>query len=269
MIKSIKNEKIKQLLKLSQYKKVRKAHNVFVLEGLRLINDAINFQAKLINLFLTERAIKNFQLKQINLDNYTITTISEKVAAQISNVQHNQGCFAICAQLNCLSLNSFSMKNGNFLLLLEINNPGNLGTLFRSAAAFNFNNIILADCCEIYNPKTIRSSMSAIFKLKFVQCSVSAAKKWLKSCPLTSYAAVVSQDAESLTRLNTKKNGHVIVIGSEANGLNLEVTQLCTKKVTIKMQSKIESLNVAVAGSILMFHLSQKQQIIQNNNNKK
>lgn len=260
MIESLQNKSIKQFLKLSQYKKTRNEQNKFVLEGLRAICDALQFKVKLSHILLTQKAFEKFKLKQIDLINCPIDIITENVAKKISSVEQNQGCFAIAEKLQYFNLNNITSTE-KILALFKLNNPGNLGTLIRSAAAFNFNKIILTDCCDIYNPKVIRSSMSTLFKVKFLQYTSSETIAWLKCCKLKTYAAVVSKTTQSVNFSNTN-GGCVLVIGSEAHGLSSDVLDCCKFKISIKMANNIESLNAAIAGSILMFSLNNSHKSI-------
>lgn len=255
-IESRKNKKIKEFLKLVESKKARSQRNLCVLEGFRLVLDAFQFGVCFKQLLISELMFNKLKLEQSPLLKFNqLNIISEKIAKEISSVAANQGVFAVVEKPEN---HKFSLieSNQNVLILVELGNPGNIGTLIRSAVAFNFKTVILAGCCDVYNAKVIRSSMSALFKAKILECSVSELKNWLKQTSVTTIAAVLN--ANGPKKISNHKTGHALLIGNEANGLSTEIVNLCKIQVTITMQNEIESLNASVAGSVLMFALSKE-----------
>lgn len=257
IIKSSKNEKIKKFTRLLQSKRLQSSSDSFVLEGFRSVHDALTFKVKVESIFLTSRALKKFELVDPELIwRHKPNLISDEVAQKLSSVKNCQGIFAVVKKLEQLNFPEIDSTD-HVLVLIELNNPGNLGTLIRSAGAFGYNKIVLVDCCNIYNPKVIRSTMSSIFRTKFRQCSRNEAIAWLKNTSLKTYAAVANMHGADSFKPSSK-TGCALIIGNEAHGIPASILSLCSKKVTIKMLNEIESLNAAVAGSILMFNMSNK-----------
>ena len=143
--------------------------------------------------------------------------------------------------------------NGNYLVLDELQDPGNVGTLIRSALGANFLDIYLLNSVNISNEKLIRSSMGAIFKTKIYQVSkdefISNYKKWNK--PLY----VCDMDGENIYKTHISNNAG-IVVGNEGNGVSAEIRGISTGSISIPMKNGLESLNAGVSGSIIMYHLS-------------
>ncbi len=257
-IDSVNNKKVKFFLKLSKYKKVREIENMFVIEGFNLVLDAIKFNASFVEFFSTINALEkiNYKFKEIEILRY-VNLISNQVATKMSSTLNNQGIFAIVRKNSCFTLSSVS-QNSKVLTLVEISDPGNLGTLIRSAAAFNFKHVILVNCCDLYNPKVIRSTMSAIFKVSILKQSIPEVQKWLELTNLRSYAAALTDSSINILNMNISNSGCVLCVGNEARGLPKEILCYCNHIIKINMNNEIDSLNAAVAGSILMFYMSDK-----------
>ena len=132
--------------------------------------------------------------------------------------------------------------------------PNNLGTVLRSAEAFGVSGVILSnDCCDIYNPKVVRGSMGAVFRVPFLVCGTVA--EFLGEYPeLVSYAAVVDSNAERITDISFG-DSCVAVIGNEGNGLKQETVSACQHKITIPMNGNAESLNASAAATVIIWEM--------------
>ena len=149
-------------------------------------------------------------------------------------------------------------SNGKYLILNNLQDPGNLGTLLRTADAVGISGVILSNnCCDIYNPKVLRSAMGSIFRVKvYVENDFSKVIDMLKSKQLKTSAAVVDKDAVSIIDADFSK-GSAVVIGNEGNGLSNDDAMLCDERVTIKMHGNINSLNAAMAGGIILWEMKR------------
>ncbi len=230
MITSLDNPKIKYLQKLSQAKN-RKKEARFVVEGKHLVEEA-----RKLDLLIEAYSIDD-------IPNYT--QISKAVMEKICNTDTVISEIGLCKMLS-------DDKISNKVLILDaIQDPGNMGTLMRSAVAFGFNTIVLGEgCVDIYNPKVIRSSQGAIFKLNFLN------KNLLEFLPTISKYKIYGTDVVNgveLDNIIAYKN-IAIVLGNEGNGISKEVKNLIKENIYIPMFNT-ESLNVSVAGSIIMYKL--------------
>ena len=254
MIISCKNLKIKEYLKLRDCKQHLKKQDRFVIEGVRLIFEAFKQKVEIFELFLTKKCEEKFSNGKYNLKQFkNFSLISEKVAKELSLVKNNQGAFAIVKKIKCFSINQ--IKSSSLVLaLIKINNPINLGGLLRSAFCFGFLKVLLYNCCNVYNPKVVRASMGALFKLSFLNCrDFEEILNFLKEKKIKTYAATLGKKALCSKFLQNKTG--VLILGNEAFGLEEKIIKKCTAEIKIKMLKNAESLNVACAGSILMYEM--------------
>ncbi len=230
MLTSLDNAKVKTLLKLKKAKE-RKKENKFIVEGPHLVEEA-----KKLGLL-----IEAFSLEE--KEGYTSVTkqIMDKIAETDTTVTE----IGLCRMLN-------SNKITNKILILDaVQDPGNLGAIMRSANAFGFKTIALGEgCCDIYNPKVIRSSQGAIFKLNFVNVNIVDFLDTLKDYDV--YGTSVINGIE-LDKVNVNEK-IAVILGNEGNGISDLVFAKLNKNIYIPMENT-ESLNVAIAASIIMYKL--------------
>lgn len=261
LITSRENYIIKDYIKLAQNKKYRYETKRFVIEGARLINDAILSGVNIETALFEETALKKHnELYNLLLEkNVKICTINAVLAGKIADTQTTQGIFCIAFMLDKEILLDRIDIDGVYLSLECIQEPGNLGTMLRTADAFGFNGVILSDgCADIYSPKVLRAAMGAIFRLPMMFTNnLAETIKELNAKGMNSLAAVADNTANDILQ-ESFKGGKIVAIGNEGNGLSLEVINACCKKVTIRMRGSAESLNAASAASILMWEITKK-----------
>lgn len=241
------NEKIKYVAKLISNKKFRESEKKFVVEGFKAIYDAYCFGLKLDSIFIHPSIIERFEF----IDEAKISLVEDNILKKISTTDSFSKCVAVFDMVD-YSINDLKTKN-TIILLENIKDAGNLGTIIRSANAFGIDGIILyGDTIDIYNPKVIRSSVGnflkiPILKTKDIELIQTAFKNH------TFYATKVDTDIDlKKVKFEEKK---VIMFGSEAEGLSDELLNMAHKFFTIKMQNKVESLNLSVAASIVFYSL--------------
>lgn len=232
MINSLTNERIKQVIKLYTAKG-RKETGLFVVEGPHLVKEA--------------------KMAGVLVETYTTTNesdgilVSEDVMKKICKTDTVVKEIGVCKML---------IKNDicdKVLILDGIQDPGNMGTLMRSAVAFGFNTIFLADgCVDIYNDKVIRSSQGAIFKLNFIKGEKIAFINNLKKTHQIFSTNVTK--GKNVKTIN-KDNKVALILGNEGKGVSEEINNLDLDNLYIPLINT-ESLNVAIAGAILMYELS-------------
>lgn len=239
MIESVNNEKIIFYTKLNE-KKYRDREKLFIAPGKHLVEEAIK-TCLIKEILLLENEENTF-----NMD---VTYVSLKVMKKVSNLASSPKCLGIC----CMP-NNGNIK-GNIIILDDIKDPGNLGTIIRSAVAFNYETIILSkECVDVYNLKSIRSTEGMLFKINIVIGDLEDYISKLKSTGYTIYGT----DVVNGNPLVKDKNKHAIVIGSEGAGISDKIKALCDKNLYIKMNDACESLNAGVSASILMYELSKE-----------
>ena len=253
-IESLDNEKIKLVRKLCTSRKARKENNLFVIEGLRLCYDAVMSNINIHRTFYTQSAYEKFHNKineiiKVSKESYLIT---ESISQKISETSSPQGIFCVAEFRSTDQKRNFT-SNEKIVILENIQDPSNLGTILRSAEAFGINNIILShNCVDIYSPKVLRGSMGAIFRIDFI--SSPDLVSFIKELPMKTYATVPDKSAKKITDIDFS-TGAALIIGNEGNGISNELLKSCDEKITIPMNGMAESLNAATAASIAMWEM--------------
>ena len=235
-ITSRQNDKIKELVKLSDTK-FSKEMGLFKIEGFHALEMAV--KAKVVkSVFL----LKEDKELPKEIDQYIV---SKEIMEKISETKNPQGAVVVCEYLKS------SQKFDDKVLYLDgVSDPGNLGTILRTAVAFGYNDIILSNgCVSQYNDKVLQASQGAIFKLNIV--------KNFDLSKLNGYQILATEIKGSVDLDEIKPNKkHVLVLGNEAHGVSESILKLADKRIRIDIEN-IESLNVAIAGAIAMYKLSR------------
>ncbi len=266
-ITSKENPKIKLCMKLATSKKSRKENKMFFIEGARLCSDAIKeMQAgrlEIYGVFASKNSLEKYKdyidVSLFEKDRNSFFTVDEKLCKTVCNTQSEQDIFA-AVKMNDNMLTEDSIKpGGKYLVLNNIQDPGNLGTLLRTADAVGIDGVVLSNhCCDLYSPKTLRSTMGSIFRIKTYVCDdFQKVLEIFGNKHIKTMAAVVDKKAVSVIDADYSK-GCAVVVGNEGNGLSEEHANLCDEKITIKMHGNINSLNAAVAGAIILWEMNRK-----------
>ena len=255
IIKSKDNSVVKQIAKLNKSSKFRRESKLFIAEGLRIVNDAIENSVDIDFLVLSESAVNKYSdfYKQITDMGYKHYIFSDDLFMKVTDTKTPQGVLGAIKLLDKNALFGTIKGDEKFVALENIQDPGNMGTSFRTAEAIGINGIIMTkDCCDIYSPKVVRSTMGAIFRMPFI--IVESINDFICNNKINSYAAVVDSSATKIVDVSFTKPC-VCVIGNEGNGLTMETINSCTESVTIPMIGRAESLNASVAASIFMWEM--------------
>lgn len=230
MISSLSNPKVKELAKLS-IKKYRDESNTFIVEGPHLVIEAFK---------------KGLVIEAFSLDE-TYTQVSRDVMKKICDTKTEVSVCALCKKPN-------NTKIGNKILMLDrIQDPGNLGTLIRSALSFGFDTIVLDDCVDYTSAKVIRSTQGALFNVSIIVSSINEFINDIKEKGYTIYGTAL-ENGINLKDVK-KSNKLAIILGNEGSGVRKELLDITDYNIFIEM-SNMESLNVGVAGSIIMYEVS-------------
>lgn len=252
LITSKDNDTIKFLKKLKD-KKYRDQENAYIIEGAKLIKEAIQENIKIKMVILcdgcsAENAIDS-DLKY-EIAKYECICVSEKIFLGLTNVVNPQGILAVVEKNN--NTNEIDYNDNLFLILDDLQDPGNMGTILRTADSINLKQIIVSKgSADVYNPKVVRSTMGAIFRIKVIESDdLSKTIKEMKKHKIK-VAATSLQTDKSIYDINYEKTA--IVIGNEANGVSDKVLETVDKKIKIPMAGKTESLNASVATAIVLY----------------
>ncbi len=247
-IESINNKIIKLVSSLKQ-KKMREKEGLFFAEGERNVSDG----AKKITPEMVFVSEKYMGSREFPCEVYEVT---EQVFNKITDTETPQGILGVFKKRN----GTFEdIKGENILILNNLRDPGNIGTLLRTAKAAGFETVV-ADkgCADIYSPKTVRAAMSGIFGLNIVFCD-SLADDLIPKLKKKGYR-VYAADMNGENMFNLKFSFPIgIILGNEANGVDDEVLKAAGDAVSIPMSGEMESLNAAVAGSVIMFEAARQK----------
>ncbi len=240
LITSTDNKRIKDIVKLKQ-KKYRDIENKFVIETENLIKEAY-IENVLEEVYILENESLSFEVK------CPTYYISESVMNKIKSINTSK-YIGICRKKES---NEYIGKR--YLMLDQVSDPGNLGTIIRSAVAFNIDTLIISDdSCDVYNDKTIRATEGALFRLNIIREPLEEALNNLEKLNINIYGTDVNT-GEDISIVD--KNNFCIVIGNEGNGISKKIKNKLTKNIHLKTNN-VESLNVAVATSIILYELSK------------
>ena len=252
VITSKDNEIVKHIRKLKD-KKYREENNEFIIEGIKLLEEAINENANIKKVIICDDC--NLENDIYNELKYEIAKldciyVSEKIFEYISDVKSPQGIMAIIEKDNG---NKEIDYNENVILILDnIQDPGNMGTILRTADSLNLKQIIISKgSSDVYNPKVVRSTMGAIFRINIIESeNLIKTVKDLKKHKIS----VVSTSLDTNKSIyDLEYNKTAIIIGNEANGVSQELQDLSDNKVKIPLLGKTESLNASVATAIILY----------------
>lgn len=240
MIESVNNERVKEIAKLHD-KKYRKINNKFLAVGKHLVEEALK-KNLVLELFLLEGTPNTY--------GFDATYVSEKVMKKLSEQTSSPKELAVC------KIENNNEIVGNVVMLDNIKDPGNLGTIIRSAVAFNYQTIILSkECVDVYNGKVIRSSEGMLFNINII---IDDIEKYIYILKNNGYK-IYSTDVVTGVSPQKENNKHAIIIGSEASGVKDSVKALADQNLKLPMNPLCESLNAGVSASILMYELGGKR----------
>lgn len=254
-------------------KKSREREGVFVAEGIKLFTEAVDAGAEPIRIYLREDKEREYlpviqrKLGDRICSDGRLFILSESAFEKISSENAPQGIISVIKSLDifkkCIKIykkDFLSFEGERILALCSVRDPGNLGAIIRSAVAFGFDRLLLSDdCAELTNPKTVRAAMGALFKLPTVTVSdFSSVFSAARDAGRRVFCAELTDDAVSITDTELRASD-VVVIGNEGHGIPSDYSRLASGSVYIPIAPNTESLNAAVAASILLWELGRKE----------
>lgn len=257
MITSSANGKVKQVMNLIKKAKARNESGLFVAEGLRIFKEIPREQID--SIFVSESFLKEEERKHL-IEGMKYEVLTDEVFQVMSDTKTPQGILALVKQHAYTPEDLTRVPGPAFLMILEnIQDPGNLGTIIRAGEGAGITGVLMnSTTADIYNPKVIRSTMGSVFRVPFAYTDdLAASILQLKKKGIKLYAAHLNG------RNNYEKEDYTVdtgfLIGNEANGLTEDTARLADAYIKIPMMGSVESLNAAVAASVLMFETARQR----------
>lgn len=258
MITAASNQRVKNLVNLMQKAKARREQDVFITEGVKMFLEAEPDKIK--EVYVSESFFeKGIAIDKIEQCNYEI--LSDELFKKVSDTQTPQGVLCVMKQYHYELEDLFQKENPLFLILEDIQDPGNLGTMVRTAEAAGADGIIMTKgTVDIYNPKTIRSTMGSVYRMPFLYTEdLPGVIKKLQEREVKVYAAHLK--GNRFYHQMDFKGATAFLIGNEGNGLKDETAEAADVYMKIPMEGKAESLNAAAASVILMYEAARQRMI--------
>ena len=245
-ITSRQNPLIARLRKLGTDKKTRRAEGSFLCEGTKLVEEALKWGAQVETLVVAEGTLLPGQLPE----GVRLVEVPADVLKSASTVDTPQGMLAVCRTPDLTPPET--LTPGRYLVLDGVQDPGNVGTVWRTADAFGAEGLILLPgCAEPFAPKTVRATMGACFRLPVWELTLEELTGLLDRAGLPLYATALREDTADLRQADLERAA--VVIGSEGRGVSSQVLAACQATLKIPMRERCESLNAAVAASIVLW----------------
>ena len=263
------NPLVTRLSKLSD-KKYRDIEGLFRIDGVKLFSEAVTSGVKTEYIFVAESRrsrITDELQNELYEARGKIIEVSDEVLAKLTDESAPQGIVAFAKKFDTAELSVPETDTLCAVYLSSVRDPGNLGTMLRSALAFGVDRVFVSsDCADIYSPKTVRASMGAVFKqsISVVKNDAELVESLSRAnCPI--YAAALRRDAMRLGSF-TLPGKVCFAIGNEGHGLSGEFIDMCTGTVFIPMSDVCESLNAAMAASVIMWEMQRERLVGEKNN---
>lgn len=258
VITSKDNEIIKKIRKLKE-KKYRDLNHEYMIEGLKIIKEAINEKAKIKLIVVCDECIEDGCIDQkllYEIAKYDCIYVNKKIFSLLTDVQNPQGLLAIIEKQD--KEENIDYKEDIIVALDGIQDPGNLGTILRTIDSVGLKQVIASkETADAYNPKVVRSTMGAIFRVNIIESD--NLLETLKNIKKHKYKIMATslETNNSIYDVDYKKK--VLVIGNEANGVSKEVLEYADEKIKIPMLGKTESLNASVATAVILYEYVRRK----------
>lgn len=258
MITSLTNQRVKHLAALVQKSKLRKEEKVFIVEGVKMFMEAPREWIK--EVYVSESFLHKYNHEE-DLEKVGYEVLSDEVFSKVSDTKTPQGILSVLKQPEYTMEDILKKEKPLIVILEDIQDPGNLGTILRAGEGAGIDGLIMTNnTADIFNPKVIRATMGSIYRVPFVYTSnILETISSLKDKKINCYAAHL-RDSVCYDEPDYKE-GTAFLIGNEGNGLKKETADLATSYIKIPMEGQVESLNAAIATTILMYEAAKQRRV--------
>lgn len=253
MITSADNKRIRNVIALISKSKARKEQDAFVIEGIKLFEEAP--EEEILEVYVAE----SFEGKSEKLDKMPYEVVKDDVFRKMTDTLTPQGILCVVKKKHYDISDMMKAPNPVFVVLETIQDPGNLGTIMRTGEGAGVAGVIMSsDTVDIYNPKTVRSTMGSIFRVPFLYSEdLKGTVEQMKTGGISFYAAHLKGKGSCYEQDYRKPTA--FLIGNEGNGLREETAELADTYIKIPMEGKLESLNAAVSTAILIYEAKRQR----------
>lgn len=249
LVTSRANPLLARVRKLNSRRAFRRAEGAFAAEGPKLLGEALRWGGELEAVICAAGVPLPELPAQVR-----VAEVGDALLASIADTQSPQGIVFICKGKSLTVPDRLAGRR--YLLLDGVQDPGNVGTIWRTADAFGADGLILCGgCADPWSPKTVRATMGAVFRLPVYECSLEEAAGRLAQAGVPLYAAALREDTVDVRAVPLDRAA--VVIGSEGRGVSQEALERCWKTVKIPMRDRCESLNAAVAASVALWEMAR------------
>ncbi len=251
------NKLLHTLTKLASSAKTRGEAGLYLCEGKKLLLEALRDGVKLEAVIWTQSGYAdrhNADLSALlDVQDFRKVLLPDALFGKVSILENSPGPLFVCAMPQ-----SGALGTGKYIALDGVQDPGNIGTILRTAEAFGMDGVILlSGCADPFQPKVVRASMGSVFRLPILRMDADALFEKAQALELPVYAAALYENSRNLDEL--APGNAVLLVGSEGHGVSPENIKRCTGSVLIPMQGKTESLNAAVAAAVIMWEMRKWQ----------
>ena len=261
-ISSTQNDLVKHIVSLKEKSRNRKKNGEFVVEGIRELEIALQCSYDIVSILFYANLFPVENLTNLAIDDSKCIEVSKDVYSKIAYRDTTEGIIAILkTKSHTLDALQFKTENPLILVAEAPEKPGNIGALLRTADAANIDAVIIANPkTDFYNPNIVRSSVGCIFSNTIATGTTEEVIAFLKSKSINIYSAILQESVNYTTQDYTKPSA--IVVGTEAIGLSQDWRDASKNNISIPMQGKIDSMNVSVAGGILIFEAVRQRSLL-------
>ena len=252
VINSVKNPLVKKTAKLLN-KKYRKQDAAYLIEGFHLVTEALASGVAYQLLLGTEEALAQLNQNGFGFSDKKAVQVSAPICERLSATKQSQDVFMV---LPINQPKTFSFSYGKWVVLDELADPGNVGTIIRTADAAGFDGVVLSkNTVDLYNPKTQRAMQGSQFHIKIVESGLQPVLTSFRAAGIPIYISLLDKTAKPLPDFE-KVDALALIIGNEAHGADRSLISLCDEKLYIPIKGQAESLNAAVAAGIMIYHFA-------------
>ncbi|MCM1245414.1 MAG: RNA methyltransferase [Roseburia sp.] len=261
MIESISNTQVKKINKLKKNARLRRQEKCFIAEGFKLVEEALSYE-KVQKIYVSTEAEDEY-LQRIShkISENCIEWVSPLVFREISDTATPQGILALVEMPEYDREKIIKNEEAALICLEDIRDPGNLGTIIRTAEGAGMSAFVMSvGCVDLFNPKVVRATMGAMFRMPFyITENMTTEVEQLRKEGFTFYAAQLDGTKDYTECGYQGKTG--LLIGNESDGITPETSEAANEKIKIPMEGGVESLNAAVSAAILMYEVHRKRRI--------